>query len=1001
MFFLISDKCVTAVMNTKENESKSIKLSTEEEKIEAGEKETKDIQNKTETEKQQKHDEHVNTVSIISIIDNMHSYSSKSVPTTGTCRKKKACNYLRTGKRKKMTNNRSRVTNSKKTWDNCLRTSNSRQIKNLYLRTRKRKKMEDNHLRTDEGQKIIDNHVRTVDNASDDEGINKETLDGSPEMVNDGSGDDECVEQLFEDNDDSYLSTFYNDNADTSHLHIKQNEEKDATKVDQDKMSDKLRPDITNDTMCKISKEEQMDPKLNANKLDIADSTKEKISVDINTNMNDSVHSAYLEKTESNMHVGGGTQEEHSGGKYSLRKRKANIVQILMKKNDKKRKSSDKKRDKIQNSELAAFDKISEMEDKKMDKIPKNESQLIEKLSEIKEKDKIRNSKSASYEKIFEMEEKTEKKEADQNISYCDICAVAMAECKCLEDLIETKHFVTCAECNQGFSNLRNLRVHLSYMHNKTNVFRCPNCHKAIPSQTKLKSHYSKCKDKILNLDSDEDGYQCSLCFEDFQSGNELQTHLKLHKPDSNLVCNICKKVFESNYKLRKHKIKHSVRGLPYKCTKCPKVFSASHLLKSHLVTYHKLNKYVCRICSSLFPSLHIMIEHRKTHNKNTCMKCSTMFQNKEDFSRHMKTHEISKKRHQCEICGKRFEEVRSLKNHMLTHSDTTPYHCDQCEGKFKSKDTLRKHKTRVHSKTSYMCDLCGKLFNFKGTLDQHKRKIHTEKKIIHSCSYCERKFGTLAGHHQHILDVHCTPENVSERTNFKVHKCQHCTKMFARKHKWEYHMNVHIGSRPYKCVICPAAYPSKSDLRIHKLTHEERKHKCIVCNSGFINISKYKVHLTSQKHKFNMEKASNMVNNNSKNNSKIAETVKDILDDESREKRILGKKGFKIQTTGSVINDREKDGEMTEVINSEEFCNEVQIISETIPEGVIDQTGNETSISVIDGGTELMDIDNSVLVVVTNNGENEVVGDYILQECDVVENEAVHTIIAQEQLKF
>ena len=50
-----------------------------------------------------------------------------------------------------------------------------------------------------------------------------------------------------------------------------------------------------------------------------------------------------------------------------------------------------------------------------------------------------------------------------------------------------------------------------------------------------------------------------------------------------------------------------------------------------------------------------------------------------------------------CEICGKEFTRMESLKRHMMIHRNEFPHQCNICKKGFRRKDKVMDHCMRVH----------------------------------------------------------------------------------------------------------------------------------------------------------------------------------------------------------------------------------------------------------------------------------------------------------------
>lgn len=57
----------------------------------------------------------------------------------------------------------------------------------------------------------------------------------------------------------------------------------------------------------------------------------------------------------------------------------------------------------------------------------------------------------------------------------------------------------------------------------------------------------------------------------------------------------------------------------------------------------------------------------------------------------------LTKKPHECKVCGKQYTQASGLSNHMYMHEGEKPYGCDICGKRFKQPGSLKSH-SRKHS---------------------------------------------------------------------------------------------------------------------------------------------------------------------------------------------------------------------------------------------------------------------------------------------------------------
>ncbi|KAM3968965.1 uncharacterized protein ACR2FA_002701 [Aphomia sociella] len=262
----------------------------------------------------------------------------------------------------------------------------------------------------------------------------------------------------------------------------------------------------------------------------------------------------------------------------------------------------------------------------------------------------------------------------------------------------------------------------------------------------------------------------CEECGEKFTSNCLLAKHnTKVHNKTRNL-CLQCSKVFATPLQLEEHAERvHYPKKIP--CTKCAKMFSTERMLKYHDKLHHIAA--ICKLCFVQFPSKKDLRAHLYKHNVNKCPKCNKTFINKYTYKFHLKicgnTDEkqpsffcdICKKGYvrknglkthlktdhgfghvlSCNWCGKKYDAISRLKNHIVKHTKEKNFHCDQCSGKFVTQAALVYH-TRLHTgERPFPCDLCDESFLSASRRMEHKHRKHFGP--TKECPVCHVKFVT------------------------------------------------------------------------------------------------------------------------------------------------------------------------------------------------------------------------------------------------------------------
>uniref|UniRef100_A0A8C5HMW7 C2H2-type domain-containing protein n=1 Tax=Gouania willdenowi TaxID=441366 RepID=A0A8C5HMW7_GOUWI len=209
-----------------------------------------------------------------------------------------------------------------------------------------------------------------------------------------------------------------------------------------------------------------------------------------------------------------------------------------------------------------------------------------------------------------------------------------------------------------------------------------------------------------------------------------------------------------------------------------------------------------------------------------------------------VRTH-TGEKSSSCEICEKSFF-IKQSRNHNLTRCNretktksfrrkdfsvgqqcNTPFSCDVCGKRFNQSSSLKQHTKYHNMKKKHSCETCGKCFITTTSLKEHMR-THTGEKP-YSCQICGKCFIRKNDQKCHVR-IH---------TGEKPYSCQICGKCFIRKNDLKCHMRIHTGEKPYFCEICGKCFIGHNHLKRHMRTHTgEKPHSCEICGKRFVQTS-------------------------------------------------------------------------------------------------------------------------------------------------------------------
>ncbi len=206
---------------------------------------------------------------------------------------------------------------------------------------------------------------------------------------------------------------------------------------------------------------------------------------------------------------------------------------------------------------------------------------------------------------------------------------------------------------------------------------RCNICFEIFTFKSSLNAH-KNCVHYPNNIKK----FKCSDCIEfyKFKKNNTKRLHNTQINYKSNFVCKGCFKNFSSKNSLKLHDKYVHLDIRPFECRVCEKFYKRKENLNYHMEVVHniKLNNkikikktFTCTTCLKNFTTnyslkLHKSRIHDKNNKRYTCEYCLKEFDTNFNYVVHVNCVHYNKKKYKCDVCGMRYKQSRSLKNHII-----------------------------------------------------------------------------------------------------------------------------------------------------------------------------------------------------------------------------------------------------------------------------------------------------------------------------------------------
>ncbi|XP_063537566.1 zinc finger protein 564-like [Cydia strobilella] len=386
-----------------------------------------------------------------------------------------------------------------------------------------------------------------------------------------------------------------------------------------------------------------------------------------------------------------------------------------------------------------------------------------------------------------------------------------------------------CHICSKVFAHQNSYKLHTQSHDPSRGSAECPVCKARFKSEVLARSHTNRTHVKK---------FYCKLCPKAFNNVGVAKKHQKWHAGYI-YKCNHTQCSFSTAHPSALGVHRRAQHSGAHACARCGRAFVGERGLRLHTVTVHRdigeeaesedNSKYRCHQCEINFKSegarrVHILTSNQ--HKKKTSL-CETTSQQQS-----LKT--------TCNKCGTEFPTLKVLIEHRRAEhrrtkqktswslpGDSYPTKCDHCDTVVPNRAEHWRHVRITHpaQRATYrpvvtaVCDTCGKGFQNSTKLALHVLR-HGAPSV--PCPRCPRV----------LYDKYALARHAASHAPVRPHRCQQCPRAFKQRANLDRHERVHTGVTPYGCSMCGKKFKYSTSMNLHvrtvhyKLPHPSRKKK-------------------------------------------------------------------------------------------------------------------------------------------------------------------------------
>lgn len=264
-------------------------------------------------------------------------------------------------------------------------------------------------------------------------------------------------------------------------------------------------------------------------------------------------------------------------------------------------------------------------------------------------------------------------------------------------------------------------------------------------------------------------------------------------------------------------------------CELCGAQFARSEYRARHIASAH-YKENSCKICFRIFPNNNELQMHMILHTKKKVEETGKIRSGVQKPIKPIASisyeRSLMLRKHECDICQRRFIRKQHMMRHRDTHADIRRYQCVCCRKRFSRREYHEKHQTECAKKFNQLCPETGQTFDSISVSEGSTGHRMEEDDDDEDNGGDDDGGDDDGGDNGNVSSNHGIDDSIlnnigskikNELRSGKIYPCDVCERVFTRSDHLKRHKDTHINFRPYNCAYCHRLFSRKENQKRHE----------------------------------------------------------------------------------------------------------------------------------------------------------------------------------------